>query len=143
MQEQIALYVRSLKNRKVWCLSRRGSSPRKFLYLSFIHTSCNTLRQRYYYYYFSCHRPILPGNSLEPTVIPTAQASSFTQQYFPYNVWCSKYYYYYYYYYYYVLIFWGRSFEKSAVIECLQNMTALFVFFISELNSTPVSFKLM
>jgi hypothetical protein len=27
--------------------------------------------------------PILPGNSLEPTVIPTAQASSFTLQYFP------------------------------------------------------------
>jgi hypothetical protein len=47
----------------------------------------------YYYYhhhhhhhYFSCHRPILRGNSLEPTVIPTAQASSFTLQYFPYYV---------------------------------------------------------
>jgi len=40
----------------------------------------------YYYYYFSCHRPSLPGNSLEPTVIPTAQASSFTLQYFPYYV---------------------------------------------------------
>jgi hypothetical protein len=40
----------------------------------------------YYYYYLSCHRPILPGNSLEPTVIPTAQASSFTLQYFPYYV---------------------------------------------------------
>jgi hypothetical protein len=36
----------------------------------------------YYYYYVSCHRPILPGNSLEPTVIPTVQASSFTLQYF-------------------------------------------------------------
>jgi hypothetical protein len=44
-------------------------------------------KQIYYYcYYFSCHRPILPGNSLEPTVIPTAQASSFTLQYFPYYV---------------------------------------------------------
>jgi hypothetical protein len=30
--------------------------------------------------------PILPGNSLEPTVIPTGQASSFTLQYFPYYV---------------------------------------------------------
>jgi hypothetical protein len=40
----------------------------------------------YYYYYVSCHRPILPGNSLEPTVILTAQASSFTLQYFPYYV---------------------------------------------------------
>jgi hypothetical protein len=30
--------------------------------------------------------PILPGNSLEPTVIPTAQASSFTLQYFTYYV---------------------------------------------------------
>jgi len=34
----------------------------------------------------SCHRPILPGNSHEPTVIPTAQVSSFTLQYFPYYV---------------------------------------------------------
>jgi hypothetical protein len=30
-----------------------------------------------------CHRPFLPGTSLEPAVIPTAQASSFTLQYFP------------------------------------------------------------
>ena len=35
---------------------------------------------------FSCHRPFLPGTSLEPAVIPTAQASSFTLQYFPYYV---------------------------------------------------------
>ena len=28
----------------------------------------------------------LPGSSLEPAVIPTAQASSFTLQYFPYYV---------------------------------------------------------
>jgi len=34
----------------------------------------------------SCHRPFLPGTSLEPAVIPTAQASSFTLQYFPYYV---------------------------------------------------------
>ena len=33
----------------------------------------------------------LPGTSLEPVVIPTAQASNFTLQYFPYYVWCSKY----------------------------------------------------
>ena len=47
----------------------------------------------YYYYYFaaaaavvviiSCHRPFLPATSLEPTVIPTAKASSFRLQYFP------------------------------------------------------------
>jgi len=30
----------------------------------------------------SCHRSFLPGTSLEPAVIPTAQASSFTMQYF-------------------------------------------------------------
>ena len=41
--------------------------------------------------YVSCHRPFLPGTSLEPAVIPTAQASSFTQQYFPYYAWRSKY----------------------------------------------------
>jgi hypothetical protein len=64
----------------------------------------------YYYYYFvvislllfcyiiiiiiiiiiinvvSCHRPFLPGTSLVPAVIPTAQASSFTLQYFLYYV---------------------------------------------------------
>ena len=34
----------------------------------------------------SRHRPFPPGTSLEPAVIPTAQASSFTLQYFPYYV---------------------------------------------------------
>ena len=34
----------------------------------------------------SCHMPFLPGTSLEPAVIPTAHASSFTLQYFPYYV---------------------------------------------------------
>jgi len=34
----------------------------------------------------SCHRPFLPGASLESAVIPTAHASSFTLQYFPYYV---------------------------------------------------------
>jgi len=34
----------------------------------------------------SCHRPILPGTSLEPAVIPTAQASRYTLPYFPYYV---------------------------------------------------------
>ena len=34
----------------------------------------------------SCNRPFLPGMSLEPAVIPTGQASSFTLQYFPYYV---------------------------------------------------------
>ena len=34
----------------------------------------------------SCHRPFLPGTPLETAVIPTAQASSFTLQYFPYYV---------------------------------------------------------
>jgi heme/copper-type cytochrome/quinol oxidase subunit 2 len=34
----------------------------------------------------SCHRSFLSGTSLESAVIPTAQASSFTLQYFPYCV---------------------------------------------------------
>ena len=34
--------------------------------------------------HISSHRPLLPGISLEAAVIPTAQASSFTLQYFPY-----------------------------------------------------------
>jgi hypothetical protein len=36
--------------------------------------------------FVSCHRLFLPGCSLEPVVIPTAQASSFTLQCFPYYV---------------------------------------------------------
>jgi len=32
----------------------------------------------------SCHRPFLPGTSLEPAVIPTAHASTFTLQHFLY-----------------------------------------------------------
>jgi len=39
----------------------------------------------------SCHMPFLSGTPLEPAVIPTAQSSSFTLQYVPYYVWCSKY----------------------------------------------------
>jgi hypothetical protein len=35
---------------------------------------------------FSCHRPLLPGTSLEPTVIPTTNGSSFRLLYFPYYV---------------------------------------------------------
>ena len=30
----------------------------------------------------SCHKPFLPRTSLEPAVIPTTQASSFTLRYF-------------------------------------------------------------
>jgi len=36
----------------------------------------------------SCHRSFLPGTSLEPRVIPTAESSSFRQQYFPYLCMC-------------------------------------------------------
>ena len=35
----------------------------------------------------SLSQAFLPGTSLEPAVIPTAHASSFTLQYFPYCVW--------------------------------------------------------
>jgi len=65
--------------------------------------------RRYYYWYHLCFyiphalhfydkaiiiiqyacllsQAFLPGTSLEPAVIPTAQASSFTLQYFPYYV---------------------------------------------------------
>jgi hypothetical protein len=45
----------------------------------------------YYYYRRLLSQAFSSGTSLEPAVIPTAQASSFTLQYFPYYVWCSKY----------------------------------------------------
>ena len=53
-----------------------------------IRTFIDNNNNNYYYYYMdvSCHRPFQPGTSLEPAVIPTAQASSFTLQYFPYYV---------------------------------------------------------
>ena len=38
----------------------------------------------------SCRKLFLPGTSLEPAVIPTAHASSFTLQYFPHYVRCYK-----------------------------------------------------
>ena len=69
-----------------------NSIPFTYIYIYiYIYMKCSAfvrcaLHYYYYYYYFFCHRPILPGNSLEPTVIPTAQASSFTLQYFPYYV---------------------------------------------------------
>ena len=34
----------------------------------------------------SCHKPFLPGTSIELAVILTTRASSFTLQYFPYYV---------------------------------------------------------
>jgi len=37
-------------------------------------------------YVFLLSQAFLPGTSLEPAVIPTAQASNFTLQYFPYYV---------------------------------------------------------
>jgi hypothetical protein len=49
----------------------------------------NTTDYYYYYYYrYECllSQAFLPGTSLEPAVISTAQASSFTLQYFPYYV---------------------------------------------------------
>ena len=64
----------------------------------------------------SCHRPFLPGTSLEPAVIPTAQAWSFTLQYFPYCVWCSYYYYYYYHYYY--LVYSYSLFRTKRSTRC-------------------------
>jgi len=54
--------------------------------------------QSHAYYYnhhlivvVSCHRSCFPGTSLETTVIPTTQASSFRLLYFVFYVWCSKY----------------------------------------------------
>ena len=59
-----------------------------------------------------CHRPFLPGTSLEPAVIPTAQASSFTDSS---SSSFSSFYYYYYYYYYRIVVF-----------ECLRSNRLFF-----------------
>ena len=66
------------------------------IFLHCLYENNNNNNSGYYYYFIiiiiiiiiivSCHRPFLPGTSLEPAVIPTAQASSFTLQYFPYYV---------------------------------------------------------
>ena len=68
----------------------------------------------------SCHRPFLPDTSLVPAVIPTAQASSFTLQYFPYYVWCYKY-----------------SCFCSESIECLPGTASKF--FLKLLLTIPVA----
>ena len=54
--------------------------------ITFVMTNTNRYCHYYYYYYYyyyfaSCHRPFLPGTSLELTVIPTIQASRFRLQY--------------------------------------------------------------
>ena len=54
----------------------------------------------------SCHRLFLPGTSLEPAVIPTAQASSFALQY-------STVLYYYYYYHHHNLLYAGYLYSYS------------------------------
>ena len=51
----------------------------------------------------SCHRPFLPGTSLEQAVIPTSQASSFTLQYSTVPYYC----YYYCYYHHHHLVYAG------------------------------------
>ena len=59
-------------------------------------SSLVVISTNYYYYYVvivvvSCHMPFLPGtSSLQPTSIPTAQASIFILQYFPHYLWSSK-----------------------------------------------------
>jgi len=89
----------------------------------------------------SCTRPFLLGTSLEPAVIPTAQASSFTLHYFTYYLWCSKYsclYYYYYHHHhhhhhpcyhlyaeYLQLYIWNKTFSgaySAAVVRYLQSV---------------------
>ena len=52
------------------------------------HMRCISIVRSLYFIimYVSYHRLFLPGTSLEPAVIPTAQVSSFTLQYYPYYV---------------------------------------------------------
>jgi len=65
-----------LSNRKSVKILKRTT----FLLVSKVHL--------YYFYtiWMSLSQAFLPGTSLEPTVVPTAQASSFTLLYFPYYV---------------------------------------------------------
>ena len=57
-----------------------------YFYISTFRSMCAELLLLLYDMAVFCHRPFLPGTSLEPAVIPTAQASSFTLHYFPYYV---------------------------------------------------------
>jgi len=97
----------SSTSRPLHFIRPRFTFPRWSVYVTLLlcvtlhHVSVYTTYYYYCYYHYhymdvSCHGPFLPGTSLEPTAIPTAQTSSFTLQYFPYYIWCSKYYYYYY-----------------------------------------------
>ena len=52
-----------------------------------LNRSCHHHHHHHHHHDISHHRPFLLGDfSVEPTVIPTAQASSFILQYFPYYV---------------------------------------------------------
>jgi len=111
-----------MENKNISCLCRKLNPTQSSPYLVAIP---NTLRQLtiiiiiIIIWMSLCHRPFLPGTSLQPAVIPAAQASSFTLQYFPYYVWCSNYYYYYYYWR--LLVLW------QATIIFSRNYTASFI----------------
>jgi len=76
----------SLKVNKVEA-GTSGTSGTKGLAVTIIFQTSELHHYHYHHHHHhhhvSCHRPFLPGNSLEPTVIPTAQDSSFTLQCFP------------------------------------------------------------
>jgi len=54
--------------------------------IAFPYTKCIIIIIIIIQYVCLLSQAFLPGISLEPAVIPTAQASSFTLQYFPYYV---------------------------------------------------------
>ena len=72
--------------------SRTGSLALRWMLAETLVTSCfcRCYYYNYYCYYYticmSLSQAFLSGTSCEPAVIPTAQASSFTLQYFPYYV---------------------------------------------------------
>ena len=70
-----------------------GTRLYRYLFTISTHAFFNTLNCVIIIIWYICllSQAFLPGTSLEPAVIPTTQVSSFTLQYFPYYVWCSKY----------------------------------------------------
>ena len=123
MQEQLATYVRSLKNTKVWRLSAVAALPECFfICLSFVLHVAHYVDAIIIIIEFLTSQLWLGNIHLSwDLVINRIRLGGLIRS-------LKSFLHYYYYYYYYVLIFWGRCFEKSAILECLQIMTALSVF---------------
>ena len=82
------LYTAKLKDEEIWEDLKRDGKTKFDAGLERVQRPHSWYYYYYYYYtiWMSLSQAFLPGTSLEPAVILTAQASRFPLQYFPYYV---------------------------------------------------------